>query len=98
MISLVLKSLAKGLAGRVLGYGGFALGFWLLYLGFSRPSALLGIMGGAILLGSMYLMVLARQTAPDLHSRPGFTGLGGPEEDLPVDPLDGSDPGSQLPP
>ncbi|PKB66149.1 MAG: hypothetical protein BZY81_07890 [SAR202 cluster bacterium Io17-Chloro-G4] len=58
----MLKLLAKGLFGRFLSYGAFTLGFWLLFQGFSRPEAVLCVLGGAAVLLGMYLMVQARKS------------------------------------
>ena len=58
----MLKILAKGLFGRVLGYAGIMLGFWLLFQGFSKPNPALGVLGGALILGAMSLMVAGAQT------------------------------------
>ena len=94
MASQILRNLAKGLIGRLLGYAGFALGFWLLYQGFSKPSPLLGVVGGGVVLAAMYLMVLARQSSLD----PGMAGSGNGEEDKPVDSFNGGDQSGKLPP
>ena len=90
----VLKALAKGLFGRVLAYGVFVLGFWLLYQGFSKPNLGLGVLGGLAILVAAYLMVLARKSNP----APEIATIPGQEEDRSGDSLDGSDPGSKLPP
>ena len=90
----MLKTLAKGLLGRVLGYAGLALGFWLLYQGFSRPSPPLGVIGGVMILVALYLMVLSRQSG--LHS--SVAGSDDKEEDEPVDSFDGGDSSGKLPP
>ena len=63
----MLKLLAKGLFGRLLSYAAFSLGFWLLYQGFSRPTAVLAVLGGAVVLLGMYLMVQARKSDPSYH-------------------------------
>ncbi len=60
----MFKLLAKGLFGRFLSYGAFTLGFWLLFQGFSRPHAALGVLGGAVVLLGTYLMVQARKSDP----------------------------------
>jgi hypothetical protein len=57
----VLKFLLRGLLGRLLGYAGLCLGFWLLYQGLSGPSPLLLVAGAAAVIAAMYLMVLARR-------------------------------------
>ena len=92
--SQMLKTLAKGLLGRLLSYAGFALGFWLLFQGFSRPNALLGVLGGAMIPGAMYMMVVARRSDP----RPNTAGCPGEEEEDPGDSLNGGDQGGKLPP
>ena len=90
----MLKILAKGLFGRVLGYAGIVSGFWLLFQGFSKSNPGLGVLGGALILGAMSLMVAGRRYDPVPLATPS-TNL---EEDGPVDSLDGSDKGSKLPP
>ena len=60
----MLKLLAKGLFGRFLSYAAISLGFWLLYQGFSRPTAVLAVLGGGVVLLGMYLMVQARKSDP----------------------------------
>ena len=60
----MLNALAKGLFGRVLGYGGILLGFWLLYQAFSDSNPALGLLGGAAILASMYLIVVSRRQGP----------------------------------
>jgi len=60
----MLKLLAKGLFGRLLSYAAFILGFWLLFQGFSRPSAVFAVLGGAVVLLGMYMMVQARKSDP----------------------------------
>ena len=68
----MLKLLAKGLFGRFLSYAAFSLGFWLLYQGFTRPSAVLAVLGGGVVLLGMYLMVQARKSDPSY--RPTLDG------------------------
>ena len=83
----ILVTLVRGLLGKLLSYGALVLGFWLLFQGFSRPSIPAGILGGAAILGGMYIMVLVRRS----------TGTGpaakpiGDKEDYPGDSFDGSD-------
>ncbi len=60
----MLSILAKGLFGRALGYGGILLGFWLLYQAFSNANPALGLLGGAAILASMYLIVVNRRQGP----------------------------------
>lgn len=82
----MLKTLAKGLLGRLLAYAVLGLGFWLLFQGLLRPSIPLGILGGAMILGGMYLMVTVRRiSAPssttdatsDKEDKPGDSRNGG---------------------
>ena len=76
LVLQLLRALAKGLFGRVLGYSAFLLGFWLLFQGISRPNVLFGILGSAAILVAMYLMVLIRKTepSPELIGAPLATG------------------------
>ena len=90
----MLTTLAKGVLGRLLSCAAFALGFWVLYQGISRPSLPLAILGGGIIIGAMYLMVAARRSGPG-------SSAGGPtsvEEDKPIDTILGSGQGGKLPP
>ena len=59
----MLRTLGKGLLGRLLAYGMFGLGFWLLFQGFLRPSVPMGLLGGVMIPAAMYLMVIARRTS-----------------------------------
>ena len=77
----MLGQIGKGLLGRLLGYGGLVLGFWLLFQGFLRPNPLLGILGGGAILGGMYLMVAIRRS-------PTNRSLGQPEADATGNPQD----------
>ena len=90
----MLKHLAKGLLGRFLGYGALALGFWLLFRGFSEAGFLLAIVGGVAVLGGMYLLVSSRRAGPFLPA----AYFDGDEEDDPSDPIDGSGESNKLPP
>lgn len=85
----ILATLLRGLLGRLLSYGALVLGFWLLFQGFSEPSIPAGFLGGAAILGGMYLMVLARRSS---GTRPAANTIGD-EEDSPGDPFYGSDQG-----
>ncbi len=62
-----MKSLLKGLLGRLVSYLGLALGFWLLYQALLQSSLLygipLGLLGAAAILLGMYLLVTARHRA-----------------------------------
>ena len=61
----MLKTIVKGLAGRLLAYGVFGLGFWVLYRSMFQPTLWtgvpMGVAGGALILGGMYLIVTARR-------------------------------------
>jgi hypothetical protein len=59
----MLKTLGKGLLARLLAYGIFGLGFWLLFQAFWRPSVLLGVLGGVMIPVGMYLMVASRRAS-----------------------------------
>ena len=67
----VLKIIVKGLAGRLLAYGVFGLGFWVLYRSLFQSSLWtgvpMGVAGGGLILAGMYLIVTARR----------FTGTSG---------------------
>ena len=81
--------------GRLVAYGGLALGFWLLYLGFKSgnlPVGIpLGLAGGIIILVGMYLMVTIRdQGSP---AAPVTQENAGNEEDGTGDPIDRSNKG-----
>ena len=90
----MLKHLAKGLLGRLLGYGALALGFWLLFRGFSEAGFPLAIVGGVAVLGGMYLLVSTRRAGPFLPA----AYLEANEENNPSDPFDGSGESDKLPP
>ena len=90
----MLRILAKGLLGRVLGYAGLVLGFWLLFQGFSKSSPHLGVIGGLMMPLALYLIVLSRQSG--LNS--SIAGSGNNEEEEPIDCVDGSDSSGKLPP
>ncbi|MFQ6026992.1 MAG: hypothetical protein ACE5Q6_05820 [Dehalococcoidia bacterium] len=86
----MLEQLAKGLLGRLLGYGALLLGFWLLFQGFLRPNIIMGILGGGTILGGMYLLVASRRSAtslPKVDQEPS-------KEDRPGDTIPGSDQGN----
>jgi hypothetical protein len=59
----MLKALAKGLLGRLLAYAVLGSGFWLLFQGLLKSNIPLAILGGAMILGGMYLMVTVRRIA-----------------------------------
>ena len=85
----ILVTLVRGLLGRLLSYAAFVLGFWLLFQGFSKPSVPAGILGGAAILGGMYVMVVARRS----NATGPAANPNGDKEDSPGDPFDGSDQG-----
>ena len=90
----MLRTLARGLAGRLLGYGALLLGFWLLFKGVLAPNYAIAVLGGVAILGGMYLMVAARQPAVASPT----DQLAARKEDGPGDSLDGSDQGDKFPP
>ena len=90
----MLKYLAKGLLGRLLGYGILLLGFWLLFRGFSDAGIPSALVGGLAVLGGMYLLVRSRRAGP--YPRAAY--FEGAEEDDPGDPFDGSSESHKLPP
>ncbi len=90
----MLKGIVRGLLGRLIGYALFGLGFWLLFQGFLRPNIPLGVLGGAMILGGMYVMATSRlisSTAPDAEAE-------GDKEGKPGESLDGSSQGDKLSP
>ena len=95
----MLKSLAKGLFGRLLGYGGLLLGFWLLREAFIEVNYLLGVLGGLAILAAMYMIVVARSPRTDsTQVQYSSNELSKTEEDDPGDSLDGSNESDKLPP
>ena len=95
----MLKSLVKGLFGRLLGYGGLVLAYWLLREAFIEVNYMLGVLGGLAILAAMYVIVVARSPRTDStqvqHSN---NDLSTTEEDDPGDSLDGSNESDKLPP
>jgi hypothetical protein len=57
----VLKELAAGLLGRVVGLALFGVGFWALAKGFIDSSVPIAILGGALMLGGMWAMAHFRR-------------------------------------
>ena len=95
----MLKSLARGLFGRLLGYGGLLLGFWLLREAFIEVNIPLGVLGGLAILAGMYAIVLARSPrAGSRQVQEPNTELSNTEEDDPGDSLDGGNESDKLPP
>ena len=90
----MLKGIVRGLLGRLIGYALFGLGFWLLFQGFLRPSIPLGILGGAMILGGMYVMATSRRVTAITPA----DGAEGDKEDNPGDSFDGSSQGDKLSP
>jgi hypothetical protein len=82
----MLKALGKGLLARLLAYGVFGLGFWLLFQAFWRPSVMLGVLGGVLIPLGMYLMVTARRASP----LPTTLNPTEDKEEGPVDSFSGS--------
>ena len=90
----MLKGIVKGLLGRLVGYALFGLGFWLLFQGFLRPNIALGVLGGAMILGGMYVMVTSRR----ISSRASEVDAEGDKEGNIGDSLDRSGQGNKLSP
>ena len=82
-------ALLRGLLGRLFSYGALALGFWLLFQGISQTNIPVGVLGGAAILGGMYLMVVGRRS---IGSGPAVD-TNGDKEDGQGDSIDGSDQG-----
>jgi hypothetical protein len=57
----MLKIIAEGLLGRVLGLGIFAGGFWLLIKGFVDSNIPLGVLGGIMIPLGMWVMAITRR-------------------------------------
>ena len=91
---MLLRVLIKGLVAQFVAYSVFGLGFWLLLRGFLAPNPGLAVLGGAMILGGLYLMVAARRLAA---GNPHDGSLGGKEDNL-GDSVDGSHQGDKLPP
>ena len=89
----ILVTLVRGLLGRLLSYGALALGFWLLFQGFSKPSIPAGILGVAAILGGMYFMVVARRSTRRSNGTSPTANTIRDEEESPGDPFNGSDQG-----
>ena len=95
----MLKSLARGLFGRLLGYGGLVLGFWLLREAFIEVSYPLGVLGGLAILAATYVIMKARSPRSDsTQAQYSSNELSKTEEDDPGDSLDGSNESDKLPP
>ena len=94
----MFSSFARGLVARFAGYGCIALGFWLLYRGFSDENigvaAGLGIGGAASILVGLYLAVsLAQRDSPATSPQLGAPAAHLPEEVVAIDPVYGSNQG-----
>ena len=95
----MLKSLMKGLFGRLLGYGGLVLGFWWLREAFLEINYPVGVMGGLTILTAMYMAAMYMVVGGRRHTNNSDnTELSNTEEDDPSDSLDGRDESNQLPP
>ena len=82
----MLKTIGRGLLGRLLAYSVLALGFWLLFQGFLRPNVFLGVLGGAMILVGMYLIVALRRGI----NPPDVSGSDEEKEGERIDPIDRS--------
>ena len=94
----MLKSLLKGLLGRLVSYLGLALGFWLLYQALLQSSLLygipMGLLGAASILLGMYLLVTVRNIAAD----GAILDLDEEKEGTTGDSFTGSSQSDKLPP
>ncbi len=59
----MLKIIAEGILGRVLGLGIFAGGFWLLIRGFVDSDIPLAVLGGIMIPLGMWVMAAIRRFA-----------------------------------
>lgn len=93
----LLRSVAKGLLGRLLAYGALVAGFLLLYRGFQAGNlgsgVPLGLGGGGVILIGMYLMVTGRREKPPTAPSDPDPLDPNIEEDGTVDPIDGRNQG-----
>ena len=83
----MLKSLMKGLFGRVLGYGGLVLGFWWMREAFLEANYPVGVMGGLTILAAMHMVVRGRRR-PNNSDNTEFSNT---TEAAPGDALEGCD-------
>ena len=69
----MLKSIARGLLGRLVAYAVFGLGFWFLFRGVQDDNIPLAVLGGAMIPVAMYLLVRVRRftsnMATDQHQK-----------------------------
>ena len=95
----MLSFFGRGLVARFAGYGCIALGFWLLYLGFSNENVVIaigwGIGGAASILVGLYLTVSLnrRDEAPQIPQQ-DLSAAQLPEEVVAIDPVHGSNQSS----
>ena len=82
----MLTNLGKGLLARLLAYGVFALGFWVLYRALLSESIPMGILGGGLILLGTYLIVNARRISNFTPQTPTLDD----KEEPPGDSLPGS--------
>jgi len=95
----MLKSLMKGLLGRLLGYGGLVLGFWWLCEAFWEINYPVGVLGGLTILAAMYMVVGGRRSTNNSdNTELSDPELSNTEEEDPGDSLDGRDESNKLPP
>ena len=95
----MLKSLMKGLLGRLLGYGGLVLGFWWLREAFWEINYPVGVLGGLTILAAMYMVVGGRRSTNNSdNTELSDPELSNTEEEDPGDSLDGRNESNKLPP
>jgi len=98
--------LSRGLFPRIGAYAVLALGFWLLFQGFERSNALVGVLGAALVVVGMYLMTgVWRDTFDRFGGSHNTRKENRSSDDTPEhatggtgDTVDGGDQGGQLPP
>ena len=88
----MVNFLLRGILGRVVGYAGLVLGFWLLYKAFLSTflftGLLLGICGSCTILLALYILVRIRRVPESLIT----SELGKTETEVTDDPINRSSP------
>ena len=86
----MVNFLIRGILGRVVGYAGLVLGFWLLYKAFLSTflmtGLLLGICGSGTILLALYVLVRIRRIPEPLVT----SELGKTETEVTDDPINRS--------
>ena len=66
----MLKSIARGLLGRLVAYAVFGMGFWFLFRGVQDDNIPLAVLGGAMIPAGMYLLVKVRRFTSHMATDP----------------------------